>query len=737
MARVRTIPRPPPRPQGPAVRVHFGPNDRITIDEVDYRCIESNDDGHIFRSAADKKIHKAISHDDLPAVMGKRGNRHDREAYALGEVKARLHAGVPFLSHVPKKEHEKILWKYDFVTEFLRLEKTDPSITRGDDSMDEAIGRVDAILKLRVHLVADHGRRRRAGRAKVTFDPPNRKRFLEWVKMLTEGNFNPISLRDKYEKCGNRTPRLQPEGYDLLEEFADKFLSRTKPKIRSLHMDMQIAVAKRNPERIEKGLPALIVPSYDRLREEVAKLPEFEVVACREGIEVAMKRFRPVGEGIQDVYRPFQHTEMDHWSVQLQTWCVKSGVWDQMTDWQKAAVDKARYTLGMVACRRTRCIAGLRLTETATAQSAVELLEMAVSDKHDYAVGAGAATPWDIHGTMGWMYADGGFANYEFKTALGSLSIGFEIPPNGLAHMRALIERSFRLMHQGVVARFEGRTFENIIRKGDYDSEARASIFVDELAAAFVRYAVDVHHNTPHPSLDYETPRECWLRLTKELGVDPSPDWHKRRHIFGVDIKRTLGPAGLRFLGIQYRSEKLHDHFIQHGIIDMAVRVHERNLGAISARIGKHWLTVYGPSEFEHLPADIWIAAEADLRRRGYRTADVTAPIRLKAIDDMNRLAADGSKRFGIDDDRMTSDQLLAAERRMQIGANFPDGRDRPDDTGGDLYDGALTVGQPAPAAAPAEPTPAPPAPAGAPETSSPPNPPRRNDKRRWVFPKD
>ena len=203
-------------------------------------------------------------------------------------------------------------------------------------------------------------------------------------------------------------------------------------------------------------------------------------------------------------------------------------------------------------------------------------------------------------------------------------------------------------------------------------------------------------------------------------------------------MKRTLGPAGLRFLGIQYRSEKLHEHFMREGIVEMDVRVDERNLGAISARIGKHWLTVYGPPEYHRLHADTWIAAEADLRRRGYRTAEATASIRLAAIDDINKSADAGRKLIGIDDERATAEQLLAAERKILIGADFPDGRDRPitpaDD--GDLYDGALVVGHAAPSGEPAA------MPSATPDTSET-HPhstePRRNSARkgRWVFQKD
>jgi putative transposase len=738
MARVRNVPQPPPRPPGGGPRRHFGPFDRIIMEGVAYRCVETNDDGHIFQAAHDEKVRKAVSHDDMPAEEDKAGYQHDRKWYGLGDLKARLHAGVACLTHLPSKERNRILFKFEWATEFMRLEEEDKTINRGDDSIKAAIPRIKAVLEERAAIAAANGRRKRAGRPQgEKVDVPGPKRLLEWVNMLVEADLNPLALQDNFSKSGNRNPKIRPEAVDLVDEFLDRYLVPREPSIRGLRIDMEVELLSRNEKRVAEGKAPLKLPSYEYIRQKVDDLPKFEVMACRKGIEKAMKKFRPVGEGIVDVYRPFQHCEMDHWNIQLHVICKLVGIWDEMTDAQKAAVEKARYVLGMVVCRRTRCIAALRLTRTATAQSAVELLEMAVTDKREYALGAGAVTPWDIYGTMGWLFADGGFANWEFKIALACLGINFEVPPAGLAHMRGMIERSFRMMHEGVVARFDGRTFQDIVRKGDYDSEGRAGNFVDELATALVRYAVDVHHNTPHPSLNYETPRECWIRLTKEVGVDPSPDWHKRRNVFGIDIKRTLGPAGLRFLNVQYRSQKLHEHFKQHGIIEMDVRVHELNMGAISAKIDEtHWLTIPGPPEFERVTAKDWIAFEADQRRRGRTTAEVTAPIRLKAFADINKITDDGRRRIGIDDERTTAQQLLYAERQMTIGADYPaeGASSGASDSGGDLYDGALTVGQAAPAPDDLPDGSAAPGGSASPEDAA--DPPRRGTRAKgsWIF---
>jgi putative transposase len=292
---------------------------------------------------------------------------------------------------------------------------------------------------------------------------------------------------------------------------------------------------------------------------------------------------------------------------------------------------------------------------------------------------------------------DGGPAlnNAIVRATLRDLDIDFEIPPGGLPHLRGTVERMFRNFDQKLMVMFEGRTFPNIVEKGRYNSVARAGITVDELGYALLRYVIDCHHNTPQASLGGETPRSCYLRLTKEHGVYPCPDSHKRRNVFGVDIERTLTVKGIRFLGIQYRSETLHRYLNK--VKKVTARVYGRDLGAISAKIGKKFLTVKAPSEFKGVDAETWIGAEALLRRRGAHMKKLTRDIVLGALDDFERLAAVGRRRADISDVGTTRGQLLQAERNIKIFAKYPDDVD--DDTGDvgvDLYAGAIKVGTPA-----------------------------------------
>jgi putative transposase len=700
MARKRKIPPSKLPAIRQAVRRRYGPYDRIVIDDVDYRCAETTDAGHLFQAAHDSKITKTVSHDDIPAVERSFGYRYDHGWYAPGAAKARLKAGVALLSDLPFEERQYICWQVDFVKEFLKL-KASGETTCGDDAVTAAIVTIDGILKDRASTITDNGRRPRAGRIKSTFDKPCAKSLLKWKNKLLKADFNPLVLRKRTDKSGNFTPRLTPEQYRIVARYAPRFATPLKPDVTELYKDMRVKIARINRLRKRKNLPEMEVPAIDKLYEQIGLMSKFRVMAGREGLDVAKNHFRAVTDGLQDVEWPLQQVEADHWSVQLITLLVWSGLWDYLPKNLQEEVKRVRMVLGVAIDRRTHCILAMKLSRTASVESAIALVEMAVTEKQDFADGVGALTPWDYLGHIDALITDGGsaFIDAIFKTVLADLKIDHEIPPSGLAHLRGMVERIFRSMHEQVVARFEGRTFEDVVRKGDYDAEGRAGLTVDELGEVLIRYAVDIHHNTPLEAIGWETPRSCWLRLTAEHAVEPGPDVHLRRHVFGIEDQRTLGPAGIRVLNIQYRSEKLHDHFNHVGEAKVAIRALPENLGAISVKIDGSWLTVPARKEFWGVDADTWIAAEADLRRRGKHLARLTMPIVLAAIEANSRVAARARKRRDIGDTTMSKAELLRAEGQMKIGTIFPDPAtaDGENSEPGDHYDGTVMTGTPAP----------------------------------------
>ena len=273
---------------------------------------------------------------------------------------------------------------------------------------------------------------------------------------------------------------------------------------------------------------------------------------------------------------------------------IDAGYWERLTDKDRELVERRRPWLCVAIDVASRCILGMRLSETTTADNTMAVLKMIISDKTPFANAAEAQSPWDMMGTPELIVSDGGSALVcgRVQTAITDLMGGAAQPPAGRPNLRPYIERSFRSLATGFLPFFTGQTFANPVDRGDYESEARASLTFDELALGFVRYVVDKYHNTPHEGLAGETPRNAWLRLTKDFPVMPPPDANHCRHIFGVTISRILGPRGVQFAGLYYQSETLQAHFRDAGGVMIDVRVDEDDIRQASVKIRDKWHTI-------------------------------------------------------------------------------------------------------------------------------------------------
>ncbi|GLQ56565.1 hypothetical protein [Devosia nitrariae] len=90
-----------------------------------------------------------------------------------------------------------------------------------------------------------------------------------------------------------------------------------------------------------------------------------------------------------------------------------------------------------------------------------------------------------------------GRLDYSFRAANVDLGARLHITPAKSPTARARHERLYRTLHDMLISRYSGRSFENVVVKGDYDSEANAVLDYEELGRAIVRFIVDVYHLAP------------------------------------------------------------------------------------------------------------------------------------------------------------------------------------------------------------------------------------------------
>jgi len=219
--------------------------------------------------------------------------------------------------------------------------------------------------------------------------------------------------------------------------------------------------------------------------------------------------------------------------------------------------------------------------------------------------------------------------------------------------------------------RLTGRTFSNIIEKGDHEPEARAALDADDFCAAMVRWIVDIYHRLPHDGLGGESPARCWDRLVAQVGVQAPPDLWRRRLIFGEQGERMVSKQGIEVLGVRYHSETLARWFLRAPDRKVRIRWYPEDIGAIAVEPDGSWHEVPATFDaFRGLSAQKWLCAARSLRASYRRLTDLDRDIVRKAIEDIEALNGAAMRRKGVLVEEFTMARVRQEEEKLFIG--FP-----------------------------------------------------------------
>jgi len=677
-------------------RLVFAPQDRIVIGPVEYTPDFADENGHVLRRVAAPLITEEFSHDHIWLLSNDRHWRHDRNWFAPESARRRLAVEANELSDLRTREAPDVIWKWLLTTRFIRMYEAG-ACTKSEEDVERAIALI--CDDLRQHDVSikpvDPARRatkafraptatRPARQAKpgprkaysgsktivVHRQPPCPRTLHRWIALLEERGFSPVSLRDGRYRSGCRTRQIKGEALRLLIHHGNRYPTLDKPKIRNLHRDLKADIDAYN-----FGLPMedrLACPSRTALGLYIAGFGRFNIYAGRYGPDRAKAKFAIITSGLMTT-RPYERIEMDSWEVDLMTVLTAVGLWDRLDGQTQRELRRMHFTAAIDTT--TKIIVGAILSRTPSVAAAMKVLRMALSNKQAYATAAGAELPWDQCASFESIAMDGGpqFNNAEVMNAVAWLDQSPLFPSGGVPGLRGTMESLFRTVGMQIIARFPGRTFENVVAKGDYNAEARACLFDDEQARILTRWLVDAYHGAPHDGLAGETPIAAWSRLTQLHGITKAPDRHKLRSIFGIPLARTLGNGGIRVLNLHYWCEPLVRHFLDRGRVEMEIKFDPEDLGEIAVCIDGTWHAATCRSDgFENVTLEAWIRASRDLARTHAAGAAVTQAAVNAALIAANTLSREAADRFGIASLPPTADDIARAERDLMLGWTMP-----------------------------------------------------------------
>ncbi|MEH7846376.1 hypothetical protein [Rhizobium laguerreae] len=384
---------------------------------------------------------------------------------------------------------------------------------------------------------------------------PSARTLRGWLLRYRQAGHDISGLVDQH--VGNRASSYTDEERNLHARFVLKYASITKPSIRHLHRRMVATFNRLNGSRHPSQRLRPIGETW--FRRKIHELPDFFKTAGREGKRRARLEFQPVGKGV-DPGVPMQRCEADEWKVDVRSLLVESCVWNDLTPQERRAFEDVRLYFSGVIDVATKCIPALRVFDMEpNIETAYATLELTTRNKTKLAQAAGCRFPWEMAGRIRSIGLDSAvwFTSDAIRGTLLDAGCRSIYPPAGEPYLRGTIERFFRTIAFLGLQEFSGRTFSNVVEKGDADPSAGASVRKDLLIQIFIRLIVDVYHNTPHSGLGGRTPRQAWLALTNRHGVVPPPTGWERRNIFGIPIRRKITKQGIAYEDIQFQSPAL------------------------------------------------------------------------------------------------------------------------------------------------------------------------------------
>ena len=722
----------PKKPEKKPMRWHAGEKSTLFVGGVACKCVDANKFGYVLAPVNDPDSTFPVSIEEFEKIADQHSFRFEKERMTADQSLAVLAAPVKAMMDLPKEDRDYVKWQIDAIQKFLKQER-EGSASRYGPSLEKALKKIQRELNDRKTKT----KRRRGGRGKApahTLVGP--KQFLIWVDRFLR--YGPLGLLPQYHESGRHGPRYNNDEYAKLFEYVAKYLKPEPPSITSLHRDMGTEIAELNVERERLGLPLLKVPGANLLGEKIGELSDFDVMAAHKGVPYAINYFRAARGGVLDLVRPMQRVEIDEWEVHLHTLVTDMGFWGSVRPELQAEAEKTRVWVAAAICCTSRVIPALVIAPRTGSQNTLTLIRMMFKDKTPMARAVGAATPWEYRGYPDLIVADGGSSNVndDVQFVCSDMGIAFKVPQGEKPTQRGKIERFLRTIDIRAIFRFSGRTFSNPVKKGKYDSLARACVTVDELCALLVRFIVDEYHNSEHGGLDGEMPRQVWLRASKKCPPTLPPDREKIRTTFGFDDNADLQSSGIRVFGNWYWTPSVQKIFEQSGHVKVDYRVDTEDLGAISLKTDKGWLTVIGPDTMNGVSLRVWKDAQADLRRQNLAFQEMVKRVVQRAIRFAMDLDAETRARLLAQYQPMTREDFQIA--RLQNWINIPkaDELDRAPEIQPDLFGGRVKVGTPPAtprASAPAMPEQ--PADDAAPAASRPPRNPPKTRKTKSASP--
>lgn len=394
---------------------------------------------------------------------------------------------------------------------------------------------------------------------------------------------------DSFRNCGRKAgDRYTDEEDEFYKSIIEVRLTQERPSIASICESVQAAVRCENERRLALPAPeaTLAVPGYNWVWQLIARIAPADHEVRTRGMEVAYRDLHTLGLGLQ-VTRVLERVELDEYTVDLMLFLRMIGLDVFLTREEASAFGldgtPKRVILSAAVDVYSGAIMGLQIARSSSIEVTLRTIEMIYLDKQPLADAIGAEMPWPMYGQPQTLALDRASVNMSDAVYLRLSHAGITnlAVPAGKPFLKPWIERFFATFGALLLQRFTGRTFADVVRKGENDPAARATVTLDEFLEWLTRWIVDIYHTRKPQTLGKKSPLQTW---NEAVAVSPPmvrADQKMLRHAFGVTTTRKATRHGITVEDIRYQHEEIAKWFLNETERDLTVVWWEKKIGSI------------------------------------------------------------------------------------------------------------------------------------------------------------
>ena len=400
--------------------------------------------------------------------------------------------------------------------------------------------------------------------------PPHFTTVACWIRSYREAGDDIRALADKHHNKGNEDSRYGPEVEALADDVIETlYLVAERPSIADCLAILRGRVARLNQTRLPSE--QLTRPTYAYLKRKIAELPAYDVCLARYGKRIADIRFRAAGKGAF-AEGPLARAAIDHCRLDVIVVDDATGL-PLGRPWLTLILDEySRYVLGYyIGFEEPSNVSVARAIRNALMPK-TETLERYPHIKNS----------WSAWGVIHTLVADNGleFHGEALDGAASIFGMDIQFCPRRKPWYKGKIERFFGTLGSGPLAAIPGKTFSNILDKGDYDSLKHAVVGLETLREVVLTWIVDVYHQKPHRGLCGSTPADVWGESIERTDRWLPASSTVLDSAFSRRDTRVLTHKGIEYDSLLYNSNDLRVLREQFGqTMTVEVRVMDDDLG--------------------------------------------------------------------------------------------------------------------------------------------------------------